>query len=42
MKSLEGVLVPVYFMHRYQVEAVSKIVGGIDYSYAVRIFRIFY
>lgn len=36
MSSLEDVLVPVYFMHRYQTEAVSKIIGGIDYSYAVR------
>ena len=36
MSTLEDVLVPVYFMHRYQTEAVAKIVGGIDYSYAVR------
>lgn len=28
MAFLEDVLVPVYFHHRYQVEAVSKLVGG--------------
>ena len=33
---LEDVLVPVYLVHRYQVEAVSKIVGGMLYSYAVK------
>ena len=36
MAALEDVLVPIYFMHRYQVEAVSKIIGGVEYSYAVR------
>ena len=33
---LEDVFVPLYFYHRYQTEAVSKIVGGMDYSFAVR------
>jgi hypothetical protein len=33
---LEDVFVPVYFLHRYQVEAVSKIIGGLDYNYAVK------
>ncbi len=33
---LENVLVPLYLNHRYQVEAVSKLIGGIDYSYAVK------
>jgi hypothetical protein len=33
---LEGVLVPLYLAHRYQVEAVSKLIGGMDYSYAMR------
>lgn len=36
LRNLEEVLVPVYLVHRYQVEAVSKIVGGLNYSYAVR------
>ncbi len=33
---LEDVFVPLYFFHRYQTEAVSKVIGGLDYSYAVR------
>ncbi len=33
---LEKVLVPVYLMHRYQAEAVSKIPGGMYYSYSVK------
>ena len=28
-------LVPIYLYHRYQVDAVSKLVGGIDYAYPV-------
>ncbi|BAO56181.1 zinc-dependent metalloprotease [Nonlabens marinus] len=33
---LEDVFVPVYFSHRYQVEAASKLVGGMRYSYAMK------
>lgn len=33
---LEDVLVPVYFYHRYQLEAVTKLVGGMKYQYALR------
>ena len=36
MAMLEDVLVPVYLLHRYQVEAVTKVVGGMYYSYAIR------
>ncbi|MEO5648101.1 MAG: zinc-dependent metalloprotease [Chitinophagaceae bacterium] len=36
LAKLEDVLVPVYFLHRYQVEAVSKLVGGMNYTYALR------
>lgn len=36
MATLENVLVPLYLAHRYQVEAVSKVIGGVHYSYAVR------
>ncbi|MBM3444914.1 MAG: DUF5117 domain-containing protein [Bacteroidetes bacterium] len=36
MAFLEDVLVPVYFHHRYQVEAVSKLVGGMHYNYALK------
>lgn len=34
--SLEEVLVPIYFFHRYQIEATSKTIGGLDYRYALR------
>ncbi len=30
---LEGRLVPIYLLHRYQLEAVIRLVGGIDYDY---------
>ena len=33
---LEDVFVPLYFFHRYQTEATAKVVGGLDYNYAVR------
>ena len=33
---LEKILVPVYLMHRYQAEAVTKLIGGIDYEYSVK------
>ncbi|HEU5021476.1 MAG TPA: zinc-dependent metalloprotease [Bryobacteraceae bacterium] len=36
MSTLEEVLAPVYLFHRYQVEAAAKVVGGLNYSYAVR------
>jgi hypothetical protein len=32
MAMLEDVLVPVYFYHRYQVEAATKVVGGMFYK----------
>lgn len=33
---LEEVFVPLYLMHRYQLEATSKLVGGMDYTYKVK------
>jgi len=36
LATLEDVLVPVYMLHRYQVEAASKLVGGMDYTFALR------
>ena len=36
---LEKVLVPAYLMHRYQAEAVAKIIGGVNYNYAVKGFE---
>ncbi|SRR5579871_348826 len=36
LATLEEVLVPVYLYHRYQTEAVSKVLGGQDYRYALK------
>jgi hypothetical protein len=36
MAELEHVLVPLYLAHRYQIEAVSKSIGGVQYTYAMR------
>jgi len=34
MATIEEALVPIYLLHRYQVEAASKMLGGIYYTYA--------
>ncbi|HYW11769.1 MAG TPA: zinc-dependent metalloprotease [Longimicrobium sp.] len=34
--TLEEVLVPLYLHHRYQAEAVAKVVGGQSYTFALR------
>lgn len=36
LATLEEVLVPIYLLHRYQLQAVGKLVGGSYYSYALR------
>lgn len=36
MATLDEVLVPLYFMHRYQTEATAKVLGGNEYTYALR------
>lgn len=36
MTYLEDVLVPIYFFHRYQLEATVKLIGGVDYTYKLR------
>lgn len=36
LAKLEDVLVPLYNYHRYQYEAVTKLIGGINYNYSVR------
>jgi len=36
MSHLESVLVPLYLAHRYQVDAVAKSLGGVNYAYALR------
>ena len=33
---MEDTLVPLYLLHRYQVEAAAKVIGGLDYRYTVR------
>ena len=36
MATLEEVLVPIYLLHRYQVEAVAKSIGGQYFTHAVK------
>jgi hypothetical protein len=36
MATVEDVLVPIYLYHRYQVTAVAKSIGGLNYSFNVR------
>jgi Met-zincin/Domain of unknown function (DUF5117)/Domain of unknown function (DUF5118) len=36
LATVEDVLVPIYMYHRYQVEAASKLIGGMDYTFALR------
>ena len=33
---LEDVFVPLYFLHRFQTEATTKLIGGLEYNYAVK------
>ncbi len=36
LATLEEVLVPTYFLHRYQATAVSKLVGGLEYEFSLK------
>jgi hypothetical protein len=36
LATLEDTLVPLYLMHRYQAEAATKLIGGLDYRYQLR------
>ena len=36
LAELEEVLAPLYFHHRYQLDAAVKVIGGMEYEYAVR------
>lgn len=36
MATLEEVLVPLYLLHRFQLNAVGKLIGGYEFSYAMR------
>jgi len=33
MSDLQETLVPIYLLHRFQVQAAAKVIGGIDYGY---------
>ena len=33
---IEDILVPIYMLHRYQIEATAKAIGGLDYFYFVK------
>jgi hypothetical protein len=36
LEALRRKFVPIYLLHRYQVEAASKSVGGVDFGYGVK------
>ncbi|MBV9930018.1 MAG: zinc-dependent metalloprotease [Alphaproteobacteria bacterium] len=36
LADLRRAFVPVWLLHRYQVEAAAKVLGGVDFSYAVK------
>ena len=36
MATIEEVLVPIYLLHRFQIEAVGKLIGGQYFSYSLR------
>lgn len=36
LSSIEAALVPIYLLHRYQLDALAKQVGGINYEYEVK------
>ena len=33
---LEEIFVPLYLMHRYQLEATAKLIGGVNFSYKIK------
>jgi len=36
LSDLHEILIPLFYSHRYQVEAAAKLIGGIDYQYDVK------
>ncbi len=36
LSTLENALVPMYLFHRYQLISAAKVLGGLDYTYALR------
>jgi hypothetical protein len=35
VQELKRVIVPVYLFHRYEIDATAKLIGGVDFAYAV-------
>lgn len=35
LSSIQERVVPIYLLHRFQVQAVAKLIGGVDYSYSL-------
>ena len=36
LSSIEEVLVPIYLLHRFQIQAVGKLIGGVYFDYALK------
>lgn len=36
LAEIEEALAPIYYSHRYQVQAATKVIGGLHYTYAVK------
>jgi hypothetical protein len=36
LASLEETLAPIYLLHRYQLDALAKLLGGVDYEYELK------
>lgn len=36
LATIQDALIPIYFLHRYQMEAAVKMIGGMDYNYKVK------
>lgn len=36
LSSLEETLAPIYLLHRYQLDAVAKLIGGVSYEYELK------
>jgi hypothetical protein len=36
LATIEEALVPIYLLHRYQIEAVGKLIGGLYFNYTLR------
>lgn len=36
LASLQEILAPIYYLHRYQLDAVAKLIGGVSYQYELK------